>query len=685
MDDKRDPNDRTVTSSDEASKKTINGEPEVSAEPGNGNAAPTPLTGEPVAPDAHAEGEPVVPDAHAEGEPVAPDANAEGKPAPDGIVEGPEEAAAPVNSNADPIEIRVNPEDVKKIEIKAPEEVRKQANDMRSLDAAQIKAILDTYNTPDADGKVEFNDPILGLKFAARYKALTGEDHKGFKVEADKVISDILSNKDGVESQEPIDFRNLEEIQAALNGRDNAREIVYSFPGQTAGWDYQNPQLMKQDALETLLSVAGRNLIVAGSDKMFFSGTTDPIRIARANQIYKERTGHDHPRYTEMLPEIAEVSREILTNEGRAGKRTVSQLKMLTAIVDSYDLEEVDLGKALFTEEERSGMELYENRKSKPLPKEEKDVRAMLADPSTASFEELKIVLDHLKEKGPFKFGDLEVSINLSVENIYMLNKAYQSFTGGKSHSDYLKVMPDLLKQEIQAAKDAKKPRQRTDEEQKRFELLEKMDKELKDELQGERPSSESKEKFEYTSHEKTATQRMALTFKDKSSPEIAEDLNKLLLESKKRAITSEEFTLMTQMHAALVERNENINPEVALFIQRATNAMNEKRYEQPVLPKEEKEEKGTSITAGGAAVLVTADTFGKIGRGVIRLLKKGGQKIAQMFKKNKEKTATRTETVVKDFAVNPKDFAQGPNDGKATPTPAQPAKKPKDNEGPDR
>jgi hypothetical protein len=417
---------------------------------------------------------------------------------------------------------------------------------------------------------------------------------------------------------------------------DRQIELVSTFPGKQGNWNLKSPQLMSTEEIESMMGVAGRRLAIADQENMYFDGHYDLITLARANEIYRERTGQSHPRYEELLPELVEKERALLLDPEERKKQPLSKLKMGRAIVDAYDFEEVDLAKELFTDEERKGMALRDERAEGIVPEDRKGAELLLTNPEVASLEGITFMLDHI---GPEKYvvGQDEIEGLIDIDTIEKLNEQYKQFTGGKSHPRYLTVVPALIKQE--------KALEGTTDERKA--QLDSLDKKIGEELEGDKPLVKSGERFNYASHEKTDFERMMLDLDHAPTDMIATKLNELVMGADERAVTVDDLATITRLRGVLAERGAPVNTEVELFLTRVANAKNQSKQleEQAVDAKVDEERKGNTIVTGrGAAVLVTAEMFGKIGRGVIHLVGKAMNKIKEIRKRNLEKKQERME-----------------------------------------
>jgi len=526
------------------------------------------------------------------------------------------------------------------MQIYTSDAIKEKLARLDELSAEEISDVLYAFGVEGEEGVLEFNDPAVGAKFAARYQDLTGGPHKVFNEEAGKVIRRILDNKDALiefdgERYNSTFFRNMIAIGHSVDA-DRKIELVSTFPGKQGNWNLKSPQLMSTEEIESMMGVAGRRLAIADQENMYFDGHYDLITLARANEIYRERTGQSHPRYEELLPELVKKERALLLDPEERKKQPLSKLKMGRAIVDAYDFEEVDLAKELFTDEERKGMALRDERAEGIVPEDRKGAELLLTNPEVASLEGITFMLDHI---GPEKYvvGQDEIEGLIDIDTIEKLNEQYKQFTGGKSHPRYLTVVPALIKQE--------KALEGTTDERKA--QLDSLDKKIGEELEGDKPLVKSGERFNYASHEKTDFERMMLDLDHAPTDMIATKLNELVMGADERAVTVDDLATITRLRGVLAERGAPVNTEVELFLTRVANAKNQSKQleEKAVDAKVDEERKGNTIVTGrGAAVLVTAEMFGKIGRGVVHLVGKAMNKIKEIRKRNLEKKQERME-----------------------------------------
>lgn len=526
------------------------------------------------------------------------------------------------------------------MQIYTSDAIKEKLARLDELSAEEISDVLNAFGVEGEEGVIEFNDPAVGAKFAARYQDLTGGPHKVFNEEAGKVIRRIFDNKDALiefdgERYNSTFFRNMIAIGHSVDP-DRQIELVSTFPGKQGNWNLKSPQLMSTEEIESMMGVAGRRLAIADQENMYFDGHYDLVTLARANEIYRERTGQSHPRYEELLPELVKKERALLLDPEKRKEQPLSRLKMGRAIVDAYDFEEVDLAKELFTDEERKGMALRDERAEGIVPEDRKGAELLLTNPEVASLEGITFMLDHI---GPEKYvvGQDEIEGLIDIDTIEKLNEQYKQFTGGKSHPRYLTVVPALIKQE--------KALEGTTAE--REAQLDSLDGKISEELEGDKPLVLSGERFNYASHEKTDFERMMLDLDHAPTDMIATKLNELVMGADERAVTVDDLATITRLRGVLAERGAPVNTEVELFLTKVANAKNQSKQleEQAVDAKVDEERKGNTIVTGrGAAVLVTAEMFGKIGRGVVHLVSKAMNKIKEIRKRNLEKKQERME-----------------------------------------
>ena len=84
------------------------------------------------------------------------------------------------------------------MQIYTSDAIKEKLARLDELSAEEISDVLNAFGVEGEEGVIEFNDPAVGAKFAARYQDLTGGPHKVFNEEAGKVIRRIFDNKDAL-------------------------------------------------------------------------------------------------------------------------------------------------------------------------------------------------------------------------------------------------------------------------------------------------------------------------------------------------------------------------------------------------------------------------------------------------------------------------------------------------------
>ena len=183
----------------------------------------------------------------------------------------------------------VDKEPQEPMQIYTSDAIKEKLARLDELSAEEISDVLYAFGVEGEEGVLEFNDPAVGAKFAARYQDLTGGPHKVFNEEAGKVIRRILDNKDALiefdgERYNSTFFRNMIAIGHSVDA-DRKIELVSTFPGKQGNWNLKSPQLMSTEEIESMMGVAGRRLAIADQENMYFDGHYDLITLARANEI----------------------------------------------------------------------------------------------------------------------------------------------------------------------------------------------------------------------------------------------------------------------------------------------------------------------------------------------------------------------------------------------------------------